>query len=123
MGQVTLERDDKGPLIFQGERIAHVSTAQPHKNRWTELEIYRVEPSHSVARWVVYSMGKSRLEHERTLRRATVCVSPQGVAEALRDRNTGELSGPGIDVLDMAADEDDDLAEYVDHEVFEEEVL
>lgn len=121
--EYTLERDDKGPVVFDGHRLAELTTYTRGKLRWTELALYSVTPRRveTVTRWVVQSVGKTRVEGEREFHTVTLCATPEDVAEALsRD---GKLSGPGFDLIDAAAELDDELDVYMDKIMETEEVL
>ena|SRR5215207_5363611 len=115
-----LERDDRGPLCFNGEQISYVSTQTRTKERWTELGVYRIDSDESPARWVVEAIGRSTVEGERDYHTVTMCSTPEDVAAALSKR--GRLSGPGLDAIEYAADKDDELDVYLER-IFEDEVI
>lgn len=119
MKEISLERDDRGPLVFSGDLLAETTTYVRGKERWTELYVYKVYATDSPVRWVVYSIGQSRVQDEKIFRRATMCSTPEDVSAALS--KGGRLSGPGLDVMDDAADTDDELATFLDKLLEEEE--
>lgn len=110
MDQVTLERDGKGPLQFTGFVLSEVSTETQHKPRWTELTLWAVEDS-DVAFWVVEIVGRSDVEGEIDRRAATACSTVDEVVACLSRK--GKLTAPGVKLLELAAESDDDIQDYI----------
>lgn len=110
---VTLERDGRGPVEFDGERLARVSTFQPGKSRWTELSVWMVVDSEYM--WVVETIGRSELDGEVDRRDAIPCRTPEEVSEALS--KGGKLTLPGYQVMQLAAEEDEELVTYFEQNV------
>lgn len=49
MTQHRIEPDSGPDLVFDGERIAHVSSHEPGRDQWSELSIYRTAAGAYVA--------------------------------------------------------------------------
>lgn len=116
-----LERDDKGPVVFNGLQLASVTTQSRGKMRWTELTLFKVYPTESLVNWVVESIGRSTSEGERDFHTVTLCTTVEDVAAALSKND--RLSGPGLDLMEAGADKDPELDAYLDKVFATEEVL
>lgn len=119
MEEVTLERDDRGPITFCGELIASQSSERARSQRWTELRIYKTTAL--LIPWIVQSLGVSTMEGERNFSKVVKCATAKEVVDALRLRD-GRLTGLGLDTAEDASEKDERIDEYLD-ELFESEEL
>lgn len=103
-----LERDFLGPLVFNGERLAEVSTFVEHKRYWSEFAIYRTTGGN----YVTEVLGQTNDPSKDTFRSVKIhTTADSAVRSFIRD---GNLSGPAQRLLDEASEEDEDIAEALD---------
>jgi hypothetical protein len=70
-------------LVFEGERLADVSTrANEHQTRWTETRIYRTDSG----KYVTESVGRSIEPGEEDRFDVRVLTDPHGILKAFRRR-------------------------------------
>ena len=105
-----LERTGLGPVTFDGELLAFVSTASQFKPRWVELALYRTEGH----RYVTAVVGQSSLPGETP--RPTIRVHDTAVqaVKSFVQKRGGEISQPAIALLEEAALKDSDIDEVLD---------
>jgi EXLDI family protein len=86
MQQYRLAREGKVDLLFNGEEIVSLSSKDedPEKLRWRDLTVYRTEKG----KFVIYDVGHSQIEGERTKRRAWVCDTYADIPRVLRRKNS-----------------------------------
>jgi len=110
MRNVEIDRGDgQRPLIFEGTRLASVSTANGSvKSRWTEIDLWRTR----AGVWVQHVRGCTRVRGEVTLHSATIFTTVEALITGL-ERN-GSISDLGWELLAIAADVDDKLDKALD---------
>lgn len=121
MERIKLEREDRGPLIFRGSLLSSVTTYKPGKTRWTDISIYEVSSRLSAITWVVYVTGQTTADTESKRITATLCETPLQVFNALS--KNGKLTKPGREAIEAAADVDEDLDDFYDELINEEEEI
>jgi hypothetical protein len=104
---VTLTRDLKVPLEFEGWVLAEVSTHIPGKERWTELRVWAVDPDVTDTMWVLETVGQTIVPGEKIRRDAIPCQTLEELVSSLSKH--GQLTAPGRSVLDLAMDADEEL--------------
>jgi gamma-glutamylcyclotransferase (GGCT)/AIG2-like uncharacterized protein YtfP len=102
--------DGSRKLNFTGELLACADSDSWGKDRWTEHEIYRT----AAGRYVVVTMGHSRVDGETLRSRALVSDSARGVIESLYqvdDDQVSFLTRVAREVIEDAADRDTAIAD------------
>lgn len=104
-------------LEFDGEVIAHESSYETGKTRWTEVRIYKT----STDKWVTQVTGCSAVSGETDRIQATACSTPQEVVESFRlwsdRRKKFYFTNICLDALDAAAEVDSRLASAIREKV------
>lgn len=77
--------------------VAMVSTFRDGKQFWTELELY----DHG-DEWELVVIGATSIAKKWENTKSRVCETEEEVIEALRDPESGSLSGPALDLLRAA---------------------
>lgn len=108
MNTVTVDRDGERPLQFTGQRIARTDTWRDGKNVWTELVLWLTDSGV----FVLQSIGRTDDPGKVDLFAATVHHTAADVLAQLT--NNGSLSAPARELLELAADEVDDIDELLD---------
>lgn len=84
-------------MIPLGTSVA-VSSEEPGKDRWTELELYRQQDGELE----VVVVGESRLPGEWRREKSIICADEAEVVEALRAPDSGHLSGLALKLCTAA---------------------
>lgn len=97
-------------LEFDGDVIAHETSHEPGKSRWTEVRIYRT----TTDKWVTEVTGCSAVSGETARIQATACATPEEVVNSFRlwsdRRRKYYFTNICLDALDSAATADPRLA-------------
>jgi len=86
MLRITLTRTGNRPLVFDGERIAAVSSRDRDANRWHDLSLYRTTNGNFVLSIEYGTIWQGEMEHSD----AVIVDSADAVAQILRTTDPSE---------------------------------
>lgn len=111
-----LERDGDRPLSFDGDLLSSATTHRASKNVWTELSLFVT----AAGTFVVQTVGRTCDPGKVDLFAADIYVTAEELYDGLCVKG-GRLSAPARELLELAAEEHEDIDELLDNKLSEPE--